>query len=60
MDIASPSNGKGSGRRPTDVPQKQVDENWNTIFGKKKPEKEKKWRIFVWLFGTLKVLNRIS
>ncbi len=42
MDIASPSNGKGSVRRPTDVPQKQVDENWNTIFGKKKPEKEKK------------------
>lgn len=27
---------KGSGRRPSQVPTKQSDENWEQIFGKKK------------------------
>lgn len=35
--------GKGSNRRPRQVPQKQLDENWERIFGdKKQAEKEKK------------------
>lgn len=27
--------GKGSGRRPSEVSEEVVDENWNRIFGKK-------------------------
>lgn len=27
--------GKGSGRRPSDVPKEVVDSNWERIFGKK-------------------------
>jgi hypothetical protein len=27
--------GKGSGRRPAQVPEKQQEDNWNKIFGKK-------------------------
>jgi len=34
--------GKGSHRRPVQVPKKQVDENWDKIFGKKKKKNEKK------------------
>lgn len=32
--------GKGSGRRPLQVPKDQFDDNWDAIFGKKerKPE----------------------
>jgi len=30
---------KGSKRRPSSVPKKQVDENWDTIFGKKERKK---------------------
>ena len=35
------SAGKGDKRRPNQVDQKTVDDNWDKIFGKKvKPEKE--------------------
>jgi hypothetical protein len=27
--------GKGSGRRPAQVPEKQQEDNWERIFGKK-------------------------
>jgi hypothetical protein len=27
--------GKGSGRRPAQVPEKQQEDNWQRIFGKK-------------------------
>jgi hypothetical protein len=33
---------KGSNRRPSQVPQKKVDENWERIFGKKKKDNRKK------------------
>ena len=33
--------GKGDHRRPTQVPQKQVDENWDRIFKKKEDKKKK-------------------
>jgi hypothetical protein len=33
--------GKGDSRRPVKVPQKQVDDNWDKIFGKKKEEEKK-------------------
>ena len=33
--------GKGSGRRPQKVPQKQFDDNWDRIFNKKKPKDKK-------------------
>ena len=29
--------GKGSKRRPTNIPMAQADANWDAIFGKKKP-----------------------
>jgi hypothetical protein len=29
---------KGSGRRKTDVPMEQADNNYETIFGKRKPK----------------------
>ena len=34
--------GKGSGRRPQQVPDEQVADTWSNIFGKKKPEKKDK------------------
>ena len=34
--------GKGSGRRPQQVPDEQVADTWSNIFGKKKPEKKEK------------------
>lgn len=33
---------KGSNQRPSKVPKKQYEENWDKIFGKKKNEKPKK------------------
>jgi len=32
--------GKGSGRRPNQVPDEVVANNWEQIFGKKKPKHE--------------------
>ena len=32
---------KGSGRRPAKVPRKQFEDNWDKVFGKKKPQKPK-------------------
>jgi hypothetical protein len=32
--------GKGSGTRPPSVPMKQFDNNWDSIFGKKKSEEK--------------------
>ena len=32
--------GKGSSRRPSQVPQKQIDENWELAFGKKDHSKD--------------------
>lgn len=32
--------GKGSGRRPTQVNQKEFSNNWEMIFGKKDKQKE--------------------
>jgi len=32
---------KGDNRRPAQVPVKQIDANWERIFGKKKNEKKK-------------------
>jgi len=34
--------GKGDHRRPAQVPQKQVDKNWDMIFGKKQKKKNEK------------------
>ncbi len=31
---------KGSSRRPQQVPTKQVDDNWDAIFGKKDEKKK--------------------
>ena len=33
--------GKGDRRIPAQVPDKQVEDNWNKIFGKKKKKNEK-------------------
>ena len=33
--------GKGNKRRPSQVPQKEIDDNWDKIFGKKKRKKKK-------------------
>lgn len=30
--------GKGSGRRPLQVPKDQFNDNWDAIFGKKEPK----------------------
>lgn len=32
--------GKGSNQRPSQVPKNKYDENWDRIFGKKKPAKK--------------------
>ena len=34
--------GKGDHRRPAQVPVKQVNDNWDKIFGKKKKNEKKK------------------
>ena len=36
--VARTMSGKGSKQRPTQVPAKQFEENWDLAFGKKQPE----------------------
>tara|TARA_A200000159_G_C7132757_1_gene259649 strand:+ start:10 stop:147 length:138 start_codon:yes stop_codon:yes gene_type:complete len=35
-------NGKGSDQRPRQIDDKTYEDNWNRIFGKKKPKKDQK------------------
>ena len=35
-------NGKGSDQRPRQIDKKTFEDNWDRIFGKKKPKKETK------------------
>jgi hypothetical protein len=42
MNKVSSDGGKGSKPRPIDIPKDQFERNWDTIFGKKKEQKEKK------------------